>query len=198
MIDASALYSTTDFDSAVDDLYSEWLSSDETATAFLASGLLFSVPTPVLGQHYFITSPSGTGISPKWDFTADGDAFEADAAAYVIGAKTGSTNAPNAARDVAWLYLTSVQGSLASTVYRIQTRGGQPPAACTPGSADISVKYSSQYCASLFLFFESKRGTNPGLTHRALRLLGLKRCLSCHAWTARVILIGPKLHNIPS
>ncbi|KAF8144781.1 hypothetical protein K438DRAFT_1907684 [Mycena galopus ATCC 62051] len=97
------------------------------------------------GFHYFVTSPSGTGISPKWDFTSTGK-FAGDPNAYVIGAKVGNIPAPtNPATNVDWLALNRVEGDLASEIFRIDTVGGQPPTSCVAGSAPISVKYTAKY-----------------------------------------------------
>jgi hypothetical protein len=71
---------------------------------------------------------------------------QGNAQAFVIGAKDHSLAAANQATDVPWLQLHNVAGNLATTIYRIYTRGGQAPTSCTPGSADITVKYTSQYC----------------------------------------------------
>ncbi len=77
--------------------------------------------------HYFVTSPSGTGISPKWDFTSTGK-FAGNSSAFVLGAKTGDLPAPtDSATNVDWLMLNNVEGSLASKVFRIDTVNGQPP-----------------------------------------------------------------------
>ncbi|KAJ6616847.1 hypothetical protein B0H10DRAFT_2035942 [Mycena sp. CBHHK59/15] len=95
--------------------------------------------------HYFVTSPSGTGISPIWDFTSTGK-FAGNSSAYVIGAKVGDIPAPaSPSTNVDWLALNNVQGSLASKIFRIDTVGGQPPASCVAGSAPISVKYTAKY-----------------------------------------------------
>ncbi|PPQ78677.1 hypothetical protein CVT25_010698 [Psilocybe cyanescens] len=96
-----------------------------------------------LGSHFFVTSPSGTGISPVWDYRAGSAKGNADA--FVLAAKVGNIAAPTGSKDVDWLQLKSVQGSLATQIYRTDTRGGQPPASCKPGSAPISVKYVSKY-----------------------------------------------------
>ncbi|KAJ7255823.1 hypothetical protein B0H12DRAFT_1287302 [Mycena haematopus] len=97
------------------------------------------------GFHYFVTSPSGTGLSPKWDFTSTGR-FAGNATAFVLGAKVGDIPAPtDPATNIDWLQLKAVQGDLASQVFRIDTVGGQPPTSCVAGSADISVKYTSKY-----------------------------------------------------
>ncbi|ESK90731.1 malate dehydrogenase [Moniliophthora roreri MCA 2997] len=95
-----------------------------------------------LGQHYFVTNPTtGTGISPKWDMTS----ALANPNAFIIGARSAGIPAPTGSSDVDWLYLTNVQGELATEVYRTNTRGGQPPASCTPGSQPITVWYSAMY-----------------------------------------------------
>ncbi|KAK7047324.1 hypothetical protein VNI00_006555 [Paramarasmius palmivorus] len=97
----------------------------------------------ILGEHYFVASPSGTGISPKWDFTSR--AFKGNADAFILAAKQGGVPAPTGSADVDWLYLTNVQGSLADEVYRTHTKSGPPPASCAAGSAPITVKYTSLY-----------------------------------------------------
>ncbi|KAJ7484936.1 hypothetical protein B0H11DRAFT_2019305 [Mycena galericulata] len=99
----------------------------------------------LLGFHYFVTSPSGTGLSPKWDFTSTGK-FAGNSTAFVLGAKVGDLPAPtDPAVNVDWLALDGVQGNLASKVFRIDTVNGQPPTSCTAGSPPISVKYTSKY-----------------------------------------------------
>jgi hypothetical protein len=89
----------------------------------------------VVGKHYFGTSPSGTGISPIWDMRSSGTAkTKGNPDAFVLAAKSGSVPAPtDPTKDVPWLQLAKVQGKLANTVYRTDTRGGPAPATCTPG-----------------------------------------------------------------
>ncbi|KAJ7469035.1 hypothetical protein FB451DRAFT_1255608 [Mycena latifolia] len=97
------------------------------------------------GFHYFVTSPSGTGISPEWDFTSTGR-FAGNATAFVIGAKVGDIPAPtDPTTNIDWLQLTRVEGDLASQIFRIDTVGGQPPTSCIAGSPPISVKYTAKY-----------------------------------------------------
>jgi hypothetical protein len=90
-------------------------------------------------------------LSPEWNFAES----QKTAAAFVIGAKDKTLAAANATTDIAWLQLHGVNGTLATEIYRLYTRGGQPPASCTPGSAEISVKYTSQYCAYKCTIFVS-------------------------------------------
>jgi len=98
---------------------------------------------PLMGNHYFQPSPSGTGISPVWDFRAG--AAKGNPNAFVLAAKVGDLPAPTSTNDVDWLQLKSVSGSLATQIYRTDTRGGVPPTSCTPGSAPTSLKYVSKY-----------------------------------------------------
>lgn len=82
--------------------------------------------SPLLGEHYFVTSPSGTGLSPVWDFR--GASAKGNPNAFVLAAKVGDLPAPTGSQDVDWLQLKNVTGGLATSVYRTDTRGGQPPA----------------------------------------------------------------------
>ncbi|KAH6917751.1 hypothetical protein BKA70DRAFT_103 [Coprinopsis sp. MPI-PUGE-AT-0042] len=121
----------------------------EKAPAFLTTEAIISMVMPsksslALGHHYFLTNPiTGQGISPKWDLTSQGP-YKGNADAYVVAARAGGAPAPVPARDVDWLALNAVQGSLATQVYRTDTRGGHPPKSCTPG-AKTAVKYVSKY-----------------------------------------------------
>jgi len=95
-----------------------------------------------LGNHYFITSPSGTGLSPVWDYRAG--AAMGISEAFVLAAKVADVKAQSV-EDVDWLQLKSVSGALATQIFRTDTRGGSPPTSCTPGSAPISLKYVAKY-----------------------------------------------------
>jgi len=101
----------------------------------------------VLGQHYFVPNPNpapgSPALSPKWDFTSDSE--KGNAQAFVIGAKVGDLPAPSGTADVDWLQLKNVEGQLADSIYRVESKGGQPPASCTAGSPPLTVKYTSQY-----------------------------------------------------
>ena len=94
----------------------------------------------LLGYHYFITNPiTGTGINPKFAQKADGGAT------FTVLSKTGDVKSSDPT-NVDLLQLTSIAGTWASTVFRVDTKNGQPPASCTVGSADISVPYAAKYC----------------------------------------------------
>ena len=71
---------------------------------------------------------TGTGINAKWDFTSA--SFAGNPNAFVVGAKTGDVPAPeDPAVNVDWLSLNKLdnEGELADEIFRVVTRGGQPP-----------------------------------------------------------------------
>lgn len=89
----------------------------------------------VLAQHYFIPNPvTGSGLSPKWDFTSSGK-FEGQEDAFVVARGQGSLPAPtDPTKDIAWLEVVNIQGDAANIVFRTDTRGGQPPTSVRPTS----------------------------------------------------------------
>jgi Protein of unknown function (DUF3455) len=123
---ADLVKTTADPSTIVDPAFAAWSAADPSVTPQNLN--IPNLPSPyILGQHYFITNPiSGTGLSPKWDFTSN--ALAGNSSAFVVGAKTGDLPAPTGPSDVDWLMLKAVQGDLASQIYRTDTRGGQPPA----------------------------------------------------------------------
>lgn len=136
IFDISCLYGTSLFDSIQDILLAAWDKSNSTSARDIPHGLT------LLGEHLFIINPiTGTGISPKWDFTASTGNPEA----FVVAKVTAMSPAPTGSQDVDWLSLDRILGKLADEVYRTDTRAGQPPASCTPGSEPITVKYSAKY-----------------------------------------------------
>lgn len=101
-----------------------------TLSLFCASSPL---QTPsYLGFHSFVT-PSGGSLSPKFDFSQS----QKNPTSYVIAKKVGAVPSPaNATTNVAWLELASndAAGTLAKTVFRTDTSGGQPPAGNVRGT----------------------------------------------------------------
>jgi len=151
LFDISCLYGTSTFDDVTDFAYTIWKLFPPAIPASTAIStvisLLHSTDTPaILGQHYYVPNPiTGTGVNPKWDFTSQG-VTKGNTNAYVVAAKVAGLAAPTGKQDIDWVQLRSIAGSLATDVYRTDTRGGQPDASCTPGvSKDIQVKYASKY-----------------------------------------------------
>ncbi|KAK7044392.1 malate dehydrogenase [Favolaschia claudopus] len=144
LFDASCLYGMPEFSSLQQLAYTVWKYAPPTANVQQVIQYLQPFHASfVLGQHFFVTSPSGTGISPRWDFTSAALAGHPDA--YVIAAKVGDIPPPTGPPDIDWLSLTDVEGNLATKVFRVNTVGGSPPASCVPGSPPIAVKYASMY-----------------------------------------------------
>lgn len=101
-----------------------------------------------LGDHYFIQNPAvgGTGLTPDFDFRAG--AKKGDANGFAAVKKLGNTASPAGSANVDWLALQNIGGTiggtLANNVMRVDTKGGQPPASCTPNAA-IAVPYTAKY-----------------------------------------------------
>ncbi|KAJ7653968.1 hypothetical protein DFH06DRAFT_1270045 [Mycena polygramma] len=143
LFDISCLENTPLFTPIQTVAFDVWSEAPASVTA-TSIGRTIGAPL-LLGYHYFVTSPSGTGLSPIWDFTSTGK-FAGDSTAYVMGAKVGDILAPTSpSTNVDWLALNNAQGALASKIFRIDTVGGQPPTSCVAGSAPISVKYTAKY-----------------------------------------------------
>lgn len=87
---------------------------------------IFDRPPLELGHHLFITNPlTGNGTLARFDFTSS----QHSAKAFVDASKIGDIPAPSdPTNNIDWLELTNVLGSLAKTVFRVQTYRGQPPA----------------------------------------------------------------------
>ncbi|KAK7061085.1 hypothetical protein VNI00_000820 [Paramarasmius palmivorus] len=154
IIDVSCMHGGHEFTDIASVAYDYWTSAPSHMDAKEAIRHVHPVLERLtLGEHYFVTNPeTGSGTSPRWDFTARLGNPEA----YVTAAKKGGIAAPTGKQDVDWLYLTDIAGGLACEIYRTDTRAGQPPATCTPGSDPITVKYTSLYWFTGGNFGDSK------------------------------------------
>ncbi|KAI0315705.1 hypothetical protein OF83DRAFT_1084773 [Amylostereum chailletii] len=144
LFDISCLSGTPEWTRIQTDAYSLWNSSPANTSDIinLFAGKLGNFD--VLGQHYFVANPAGSGAPvPKFDFTSA--RFKGNADAFTVLAKSGDIAAPTGSADVDWLMLNVTSGKLADEVFRVNTKAGQPPTSCTPGSADIAVKYTAKY-----------------------------------------------------
>ena len=114
------------FTTVTDWVYKAWEKAPaDITTAEVIENLGILDPPVVLGQHYFIANP--VALSPKWDFTSASE--KGHPKAFVIGAKTGDIPAPSdPSTNIDWLSLKNAGGGLADQIFRVQTRGGQPPA----------------------------------------------------------------------
>ncbi|KAK8861282.1 hypothetical protein IAR55_002101 [Kwoniella newhampshirensis] len=100
---------------------------DPTAISSLLSKMAYSaIPYPLTGDlsvvihHFFVDTPG----------------------------KVASVNDPSRpSLNVPWLQLAGIdgQGTLAKSVYRLDTVGGQPPDSCDKEGQDLSVQYAAMY-----------------------------------------------------
>jgi len=133
LYDISCLYGTSKFNTIQD----VWYALSPELKKLIQTGLDYT--TLFVANHYFITNPvTGTGISPKFASAQDGGA------SFIVAAKVAGIHAADPA-NVDWLQLAKIQGDFAKTVFRVDTKAGQPPASCTPGSGPISVPYAAKY-----------------------------------------------------
>ncbi|KIM86697.1 hypothetical protein PILCRDRAFT_4592 [Piloderma croceum F 1598] len=146
LFDVSCISGTSQFSTIGNDAFGIW---NHTSSSVTGQDVIkkLGLNLQLLGHHYYVPNPNTTAgspaISPKWDFTSDAE--KGNAEAFVIGAKVGDLPAPTGKNDVDWVQLKKVEGELANTVYRVKTKGGQPPTSCTVGDPSLSVKYTAQY-----------------------------------------------------
>ncbi|EJD07404.1 uncharacterized protein FOMMEDRAFT_164379 [Fomitiporia mediterranea MF3/22] len=146
LYDVSCLHDSSQFSQLPTIAYDIWNgepSNDPNTFCIQQIESRFHAQIDVYAQHYFQPNPSGSGISPVFDARATSQ--KGDPNAYVLVSKSGDLAAPTGKQDVDWLELTAVQGDLAKTVLRIDTKYGQPPASCDAGSPPLSVKYAASY-----------------------------------------------------
>jgi len=143
IFDCSCLYGTAAFESAPTTVYDAWSASTGITVQDVITTLRLTHDPAVLGQHYYVPNPVGSGLSPKWDFTSSG-MTAGKPNAYVTGAKIGDLPSSNSS-NIDDLMVKAVKGGLAKEVFRVETNGGQPPKQCGTGDSNITVKYSAQY-----------------------------------------------------
>nr|XP_019012364.1 uncharacterized protein I206_03211 [Kwoniella pini CBS 10737]OCF51145.1 hypothetical protein I206_03211 [Kwoniella pini CBS 10737] len=96
---------------------------------------------PIAMHHLFVGTPGSEtrgAISPEFATNAD----------KVIVSKVAAFNDPsNSSVNVPWLQLSALkdQGSLAKSVFRLNTVNGQPPASCVTEGEQLSVQYAAMY-----------------------------------------------------
>ncbi|KZV72694.1 hypothetical protein PENSPDRAFT_337436 [Peniophora sp. CONT] len=141
LFDISCLASKPEFANIQTNAYQMWSASPQTTAQQLIDAM--GTKPVVLGQHYFIANPAGTGANvPKFDFTSGRDA--GDANAFAVMSKVGDIAAPSGSSDVDWLMLKTTSGGLASQIFRVATVAGTDGAACTSGQT-ASMKYVAKY-----------------------------------------------------
>jgi len=132
LYDISCLLGTPEFATVQDAWFAQAANSQDAIQGGLNPTTLY------ISDHYFVPASTGTGISPKFASARDGGV------SFTVASKAASIHAPNIT-DVDWLQLSNIQGDFAKTTFRVDTKAGQPPASCEPGSAPISVPYAAKY-----------------------------------------------------
>ncbi|KAL8280099.1 hypothetical protein RQP46_007429 [Phenoliferia psychrophenolica] len=103
------------------------------------SAIKSAIVKAFLGNHFFV-SVNGT-LTPEFHFTGIKGPGQ-----FVLAKVTGRLPSPNSPTvNVPWLQLAKQSGDLASTVYRLNTAGGQPPTSCTTAGSSLSVQYAAIY-----------------------------------------------------
>ena len=131
LYDISCLYHISPdlFSTIKQPLYAAWVnvSSEITIQEITPIISTFVAPEVILADHYFISNPSGSGISPVWDFRAT-QRFHGQADAVLVGKSSGTVVAPvDPSDNINWLRIANASGDIADEVYRIDTIGGQSP-----------------------------------------------------------------------
>jgi len=144
LFDASCLYGKPEFLTIENDTYNIWNQRPDyyPQDTDMANQFKKDFNIDPIGNHYFAYL-NGT-LSPVFDFTSTGRT-KGNPNAIFFGKKIADVPSPDGSLNVDWLALQNVSGQLSTMVYRIKTVKGQPPATCTPGSPNITVKYAAQY-----------------------------------------------------
>ena len=123
LLDISCFHGSSIFDELTTIVFDVWNATDSYSTDELVKE--YSCVVTEFGQHYFIKNPFGDGISPVFD--ARTTSHKGDPNGFTLDVLVGTLAAPTGPQDVNWLQLKNVQGDLAKTVFRLETRFGQPP-----------------------------------------------------------------------
>jgi len=145
LLDISCLYGTSEWDRVQTDAFAIWNATGPGTSVQDIVNFFRTIPLggDILGQHYFIANPSGTGANvPKFDFTSAH--FNGNPNAFVVASKVGDIPSPQGAAQVDWLKLNATAGELATEVFRVNTVAGQDTASCTAGQT-ASSKYVAKY-----------------------------------------------------
>jgi len=126
LFDISCLHGTRKFDKVQNDAYHIWQKCHtlDPSESNLEKDLCQKFRIPLAGYHYFIND-NGT-LRPKFDFTSTGPT-KGNSDAYAVTTKAVDVPAPNSLHDIDWLGLKGLSGKFADEVFRVDTRGGQPP-----------------------------------------------------------------------
>jgi len=141
LYDTSCLSGQPKFDTIQNDTFDLWSAcpNQDPNDPAVAQELKQKYNIKPIIDHFFVEQ--NNTLSPFFNGRASGPAN----GAFVLAKKAGDIPSPDNHDNIDWLELLNVSGELAKVVYRIHTVKGQPAASCTPGSPNVSVKYTAQY-----------------------------------------------------
>ncbi|KAI9443419.1 hypothetical protein H4582DRAFT_2072465 [Lactarius indigo] len=146
VFDITSLYPGFEFSIIQEDTYIDWLNfpGNDPCDPNLAQQLENKYGIMLYGRHYIIENPDGD-LSSIWDFRPSG-LTPGNPNAFVVAEVTGDIPAPTGYLDLDWLELEGVSGQLASTIFRVYTKGGGLlPESCEPGYPGVTAKFTAQY-----------------------------------------------------
>ncbi|KAG8731692.1 hypothetical protein FRC11_002898 [Ceratobasidium sp. 423] len=142
LIDISCLYGSDRklFEETQDFAYNLLSTSGDNMLTLKQIEAVVGYYSYVLGEHYFI--PQDGAIAPKFDFSkSQGENDDT----FVVGRQVGGTPSPEGSQNIAWLELERTSGQLSKYIFRVNTRGGQPPQSCDKEGQNITIPYTAKY-----------------------------------------------------
>jgi len=146
LFDASCLYGKQEFLSIQEEVFDIWSGcpTQDPSDPGMAQLLKEHWNIDLIIDYYFVQLNGS--LVPVFDATSEPSSpAKGNPNAILFAKKIEDVASPDGEVDIDWVVLQEVSGELANDVYRIHTVKGQPPASCTPGSPDISVKYTAIY-----------------------------------------------------
>ncbi|CAE6429506.1 unnamed protein product [Rhizoctonia solani] len=144
LYDISCLYKSDPelFDDVQNAAYNILLKSEDNTPSLNAVEDVIGIHPYTLGEHYFI--PQNGAIVPMFDFS---HSQKGDNDSFMVGRQIAGIPSPKGPQNIDWLQLERTSGQLARYVFRVDTRGGQPPDTCNSlnEGQDITVPYTAKY-----------------------------------------------------
>jgi Protein of unknown function (DUF3455) len=138
LYDISCIWETQEFESIQDEAFEIWskYSGSDPFEESVRHDIEQTWHIEVIGQHHFIEE--NHTLFPEFNFTSAGVTDN-----FVVANKTADSPAPrNSSENIDWLELKKANvpnpGQLANEVFRVFTRGGQPPHSVSPRSPCLS------------------------------------------------------------
>ena len=148
LLDISCIWRTSESETIQDaafEIWSKYPSSDPFEEG-LSHDIHQELHIDVIGQHHFITENGA--LLPKFNLTNGNEDC------FIVANKSAGAHAPvNSQENVDWLELKRANipnpGQLANEVYRVFTKGGQPPRSVSPSQPCLSTIVTIVYSAKV-------------------------------------------------